>query len=252
MDESTARPSRILFIRDLPKDLDQDTVDTIFNKQPGFITMRRLPNFTFVEFRDIETSTQALQNLQGYTFRSYDKPLHVEYDKATREDTRKRKIESDRDKSYGTDDRDSKRRDRAYPPARDDYRRGDYRPNDFFFNSGYGPFPPMGGYPPGPGVPPAPGLPTDCSTLYVTSLPKDITERELSILFRFMPGFSRVRLIVRDTKSPFCFADFLDPSSASYAIQNLQGFRVDLKEPYGLHIEFDRNHRPYPPPSKKI
>jgi len=238
------RPSRILFIRDIPKDLDQHTVEDLFVKQPGFLTIRRLPHFTFVEFTDTDTSTQALQNLQGFTFRSFDKPLLIEYDKDTRDDARKRKSDYD--------ERDSKRRDSSryasYP--RDDYRGRDYRYDSFgggypgypSFNSGLGP----GSSYPLPGA--ASGSlsgPNDCATLYVTSLPKDVTERELSILFRFMPGFTRVRLITREGKSPFCFSDFTDGASAAYALQTLQGFRVDMNEPYGLHIEFDKNHRPF-------
>ena len=83
-------------------------------------------------------------------------------------------------------------------------------------------------------------------TLYVTNMPKDVTEREvhekticmtfvlltlfpqLSILFRFMPGFAKVRLVLRDGKAPICFVDFVDQSTAFAAMQTLQGFRMDL------------------------
>jgi len=238
-------------VREIPPDLDHATVEELFNKQPGFLTFRRLPHFTFVEFTDIETSTQALQNLQGYTFRpSYDKPLHIEYDKDTREDTRKRKVEySDRDKSTSyPSDRDNKRRERDSRESsnsyRDDYSRSrDYRYNDYFYNQQYPPFNAFNTYAPGTST--TSTMPNDCSTLYVTGLPKDITERELSIVFRFMPGFTRVRLITRNEKMPFCFADFSDPGTANYALQTLQGFRVDMRDDFGMHLEFDKNHRPY-------
>lgn len=77
------------------------------------------------------------------------------------------------------------------------------------------------------------------STLFVANIPKDITTRELNILFRFMPGFQGVRLVMKEGRAPICFADFLDPNCAALAMHSLQGYRLDKDSP-GLTVEFDR------------
>jgi len=241
--------SRILFVRDIPKDLEYRTVEEVFSAQHGFVTLRRLPHFTFVEFKDIESSSQALRNLQSYQFRTYDRPMTIDFDRDTRDDaSRKRKEEfvDDRSDTKRRDERD-RRGDRFH---RDDYsRRGGDRFSEMLYPSRGIPYPTFG-------VPNfsqqsvssssmGTMIPQDCGTLYVTNLPKDVTERELNILFRFMPGFTRIRLVVRESKLPICFADFLDAQSAAYALQTLQGYRIDLRDPEGLHIEFDKHHRPF-------
>jgi len=263
----TSKASRILFVRSIPRDIDQRTIEELFSKQPGFVTLRKLPHFAFVEFTDVEASTQALTLLQNYHFRQYDRPLIIDYDKDSRADdpsSRKRKINefSERDKSFNTSDRETKRRDESRSRERErerfyrDGREYRYNPVDFAFHRGMSPYPPFGPHPMTNYVHPGVTSPTmtrnhhptypDCATLYVTSLPKDVTERELNILFRFSPGFTRVRLVVREGKMPICFADFVDGPSASYALQTLQGFPIDLRDPtIGLHIEFDNNHRQY-------
>ncbi|EFA85620.1 RNA-binding region RNP-1 domain-containing protein [Heterostelium album PN500] len=86
-----------------------------------------------------------------------------------------------------------------------------------------------------------------CSTLFVSNLPKDVTERELSILFRFMRGFINVRLVQREGKYPICFCDFRDTLSAAGAMEMLNGFKMDTKDiSSSISIEFDksRTHRP--------
>ncbi|KAM9991283.1 hypothetical protein ACTFIZ_004687 [Dictyostelium cf. discoideum] len=87
------------------------------------------------------------------------------------------------------------------------------------------------------------GIP--CSTLFVSNLPKDVTERELSILFRFMRGFVGIRLINKEGKLPMCFCDFVDTQSSMFALEFLQGFRMDASDiSSSISIEFDKaNHK---------
>ncbi|KAM9961074.1 hypothetical protein ACTFIW_010250 [Dictyostelium discoideum] len=87
------------------------------------------------------------------------------------------------------------------------------------------------------------GMP--CSTLFVSNLPKDVTERELSILFRFMRGFVGIRLINKEGKLPMCFCDFIDTQSSMFALEFLQGFRMDASDiSSSISIEFDKaNHK---------
>eukprot|EP00697_Spironema_sp_BW2_P007628 gnl/Spiro4/21961_TR10780_c0_g1_i2.p2 gnl/Spiro4/21961_TR10780_c0_g1~~gnl/Spiro4/21961_TR10780_c0_g1_i2.p2 ORF type:complete len:107 (+),score=10.17 gnl/Spiro4/21961_TR10780_c0_g1_i2:748-1068(+) len=82
-----------------------------------------------------------------------------------------------------------------------------------------------------------------CPTLFVNNLPRDVTEREMSILFRFMPGFQASRLISKENK-PICFVDFVDASSATMAMHMLQGYRLDAQHLQGITIEFDRGSLP--------
>ncbi|KAF2078680.1 hypothetical protein CYY_000051 [Polysphondylium violaceum] len=80
-----------------------------------------------------------------------------------------------------------------------------------------------------------------CPTLFVSNLPKDVTEREMSILFRFMGGFIGIRLINKEGKLPICFCDFIDTPSAAMALDMLQGFRMDPKDiSSSISIEFDK------------
>jgi len=81
-----------------------------------------------------------------------------------------------------------------------------------------------------------------CNTLFVGNLPNNVTERELSILFRFMPGFCGVRLIQRENKPPICFVEFTDSTSAAYAMHNFQGIKLD-RDCLPLSIEFDRGSK---------
>ncbi|GAM20329.1 hypothetical protein SAMD00019534_035040, partial [Acytostelium subglobosum LB1] len=90
-------------------------------------------------------------------------------------------------------------------------------------------------------------IPDACTTLFVSNLPKDVTERELSILFRFMRGFVSVRLVHRDGKYPICFCDFRDVPSAAMAMEILNGFRMDPKDmSSSISIEFDKSRTRHP------
>ncbi len=73
------------------------------------------------------------------------------------------------------------------------------------------------------------------NTVYVEGIPTDTSEREVARkrvvldsldIFRPFPGYKRVRLIPRDTKSGgrvlFCFADFENALQATLVINTLQ------------------------------
>src|SRR5689334_14703194 len=60
-------PSRILYVRNIPRDLDTKEVEELFKKRAGFLELRRvilfvgsllkqcqLPQFAFVEFKSVE------------------------------------------------------------------------------------------------------------------------------------------------------------------------------------------------------
>lgn len=54
-----------------------------------------------------------------------------------------------------------------------------------------------------------------------------------------MPGFLNARLVLRDDRAPICFIDFIDATSATYAMNMLQGYKLEKSLP-GIVIEFDR------------
>jgi uncharacterized membrane protein YgcG len=92
--------------------------------------------------------------------------------------------------------------------------------------------------PVGVGATPMPLAPGQQATLFVRDLPRDVTEREMSLLFRFLPGYARCRLVSHH-KPAICFVDFTDVGSAMLAMQTFHGYRVDLDSP-PLTIEFDQ------------
>jgi len=77
-----------------------------------------------------------------------------------------------------------------------------------------------------------------CATVFVRSLPADVTKRELELVFRFMPNFVRVRLLTR--ADPIAFVDFADIPSAHAALITLQGFFLGNQS---INIQYDRDHR---------
>ncbi|KAG0486938.1 hypothetical protein HPP92_009033 [Vanilla planifolia] len=92
-----------------------------------------------------------------------------------------------------------------------------------------------------------PALPTDASsTLYVEGLPRDATEREVAHIFRPFLGFEEVRLVKKEPKydsgSPvlLCFVDFTTPAYAMAAMNAVEGYSMDLHDPYSsvLRLQF--------------
>jgi len=79
-------------------------------------------------------------------------------------------------------------------------------------------------------------------SLFISNLTPDVTEREISILFRFCPGFLGVRLVPREERS-LCFLDFVDTTLATAAMHTYQGYRIDPRSP-PLLIEYNK----HPPP----
>ncbi|EGG23425.1 RNA-binding region RNP-1 domain-containing protein [Cavenderia fasciculata] len=301
--EARAPPSKVLFIRDIPAGMTNDEFDLLFSNLPGFVSIRRKPNFAFVEFKDRGFATSAMRRYSGYRHHPTDRPLSIDFDRDPRSrddyppqvlDTQPPpshytdegrggdRYESNRDSYTEDEDRSEKHRKYSDPSSsaitktdpssvdekkrsRSDYDRFEkdrskYR--DSYFERDEYPSrgrefdsPPIPGYEhmmfPTARVPPPPGQFKDPqSTLFVSNLPKDVTERELSILFRFMRGFISCRLVIREGKYPICFCDFRDIPSAIMAMEILQGYRMDPNDvSSSISIEFDRS-RNNPPKFK--
>eukprot|EP01100_Stratorugosa_tubuloviscum_P009213 TRINITY_DN3845_c0_g7_i1.p1 TRINITY_DN3845_c0_g7~~TRINITY_DN3845_c0_g7_i1.p1 ORF type:complete len:278 (+),score=102.25 TRINITY_DN3845_c0_g7_i1:47-835(+) len=252
--EAKAPPSQTLFVRDIPNDIETKELEELFSKYSGFIAFRRLLYFSFIEFDSVENAAEALKFLQGFRLRTEDRGFIVDFDKAIKNKSRKRddSLERTNERERSRDSERQRDRDRRdYRPTRRPYE--SRYVNDYMFQqppwnpeSGRGgviSFPnwSMNHFPSYPNM--GARNSEQCSTLFISGLPKDVTERELSIMFRLLPSFTNYRLVTREGKTPFCFADFADPPSAYGALHFLQGFKMDERDSYGLYIEFDKNSK---------
>ncbi|GMH34175.1 hypothetical protein BSKO_02009 [Bryopsis sp. KO-2023] len=77
--------------------------------------------------------------------------------------------------------------------------------------------------------------PDAASTLYIDGLPEEMTKRELAHIFRGFEGYQRTRIVVKDGvkregKVTMGFVDFTTPECATVALNQQQGYPVDLEE----------------------
>jgi len=269
-------------VKDLPRDLEDQVLHDTFGPYTGFITLRRIPHFAFVEFDNVEHADVAMKSLQGHKFRPQDRPVLIFYDKNARDPTgvtsRKRKFSPDRNSSQSKSPRRESSRESTYSnrnfstPVREKehrYSSGHYEDNvrnrntqnqpsygrpdpsmllqaqlfrnlPFAMNMNMQPPPPKGRE-----------LGKPCPTVFVSLLPLDVTERELSILFRFVPGYVGVRLVKKEGRPPICYVDFDETPNATFAITMFQGYKLDLRDQQGMSIEYDRSFMTKPQPFPK-
>lgn len=71
-------------------------------------------------------------------------------------------------------------------------------------------------------------------TLFLQSLPDDVTDMALQMLFQQYPGFKQVRLV--PGRKGIAFVDFESPAQSEAALQGLQGFK--LSEDHLMQITF--------------
>lgn len=90
--------------------------------------------------------------------------------------------------------------------------------------------------------------------LYVEGLPADISQREVSHIFRPCPGFQKVRMVSKPSKmdpnviSMLAFVDFTDIASSTNAMHALQGYPLDPEASQTIVLKLkyaiDRHNRP--------
>jgi len=95
-----------------------------------------------------------------------------------------------------------------------------------------------------------PSLPPDASsTLYVEGLPSDATEREVAHIFRPFPGYQSLRIITKESKQNpsrvynLCFVEFDNKYQATFALNHLQGYRLDKDDTKGLIMSYAKTER---------
>src|SRR5262249_13985940 len=83
-----------------------------------------------------------------------------------------------------------------------------------------------------------PGIPN--TSIYVEGIPADATEREIAHIFRPFIGYMHLRFVVRQGRNPLCFVEFSTVEPAVAALEGLQGYVVDPRDPLdrGLRLEF--------------
>ncbi|KAH7285243.1 hypothetical protein KP509_33G018600 [Ceratopteris richardii] len=95
--------------------------------------------------------------------------------------------------------------------------------------------------------PPGMAPPEATHTLYVEGIPADCTRREAAHIFRPFLGFKEVRLVHKEGKRDggqfvLCFVDFIDPKTASIALEALQGYKFDEsdRDSPSLRLQYSR------------
>jgi hypothetical protein len=225
------KKSHILFVKSVPRDLDERDVDALFNRQKGFVAVRKVRNLYFVEFNSVDNSSIAMAKFQEYRFRKDDTPIEIEYDINTGGKSKRRTEPVDRFISA---------RNRSKSPPRRSERSQRDVPQHVEYYRGMAPH----GMTPYQ-YPPRPQDHSQRATLFVSNLPSDVTERELSIIFRLIPhfgSFKGLRMIKRNDRN-ICFVDYHEVSDAVMAMDQLQGFRIDPRDQSGIRIEFDKGEK---------
>eukprot|EP01105_Mastigella_eilhardi_P022300 TRINITY_DN548_c0_g2_i2.p1 TRINITY_DN548_c0_g2~~TRINITY_DN548_c0_g2_i2.p1 ORF type:complete len:362 (+),score=69.12 TRINITY_DN548_c0_g2_i2:92-1087(+) len=86
-------------------------------------------------------------------------------------------------------------------------------------------------------------------TLFVEGVPSDVTEREMAHIFRPFQGFQSIRLVKKERSTGnvrahlLCFVEYDTKYQASFALQWLQGYRMDQNDTKGLAIQFAKSER---------
>lgn len=100
------------------------------------------------------------------------------------------------------------------------------------------------------------GLPADHSNiLFVDGLPKDCTRREVAHLFRPFIGFKEIRVIHKEARQAgdkayiLCFVEFNDSKCAFTAMEALQGYKFDDKNPDAPALKIQFAKFPFHPAS---
>ncbi|KAI9345197.1 hypothetical protein BDR26DRAFT_856505 [Obelidium mucronatum] len=204
-------PNHTLYVRNLNEKVAMKTLTTaleaIFSGFGEIIQIRAKSNIklrgqAFVTFKNIDSATKALNEVQGFPL--FSLPLDIQYA---------------RDRNYifsvadGTLEEHKKRRaeeqiQRAKEPKKT---RSDV--------------PTLGatGWFPGGAPMPAEFLPPN-SILFIENLPTEATDDKLAELFQQIPGFKEVRLV--PGKSDIAFVEYETEAQATMAKQQLHQFQI--------------------------
>jgi hypothetical protein len=88
------------------------------------------------------------------------------------------------------------------------------------------------------------------TSLFVECVPDDASERESAHVFRPFYGYRGLRFVPRKERTGrLCFVDFDTPEQAASAMESLQGYVFDLKQPeLRLRLQFAAGSKQPAPP----
>jgi RNA recognition motif-containing protein len=273
--------SATLFVAEVPLEVTEAEFRSTFGVCEGYRSARlrsdRNDNTVgFVEFNDRESAAAARERLEGFKFSSNDSGITIHFAHNSRSKDKHQHYQQDSPRSLrqgvGSPSRyvNGYHRMDGYSNGRADVgsRKG-VRPGLSFMPMGMQPVlstsaaalngTDMSGIPfyPGLGSPnlsypsyQAYHLPADAApTLYVEGLPLDATEREVSHIFRQMPGYLDLRIMLKESKQHparvfnFCFVEFDNKYHATAALHHLQGYKMEKNDVKGLSISYAKTLR---------
>ena len=242
------KPSETLYIRDILPSYTRDDITAAFSQLPGYTATRIRTDknghpVAFIEFSSVEYASAAKEALDGLLrIRPTDGPVTIHYARPT---------------GAGGDPGPGPVAGSKRPPPASNGDPRAVRPRESRFGQQHQEFfglssqssatnfggaaPSFGGTGPGLGGAGGPGLPN--SSVFVEGIPKDATEREITHLFRPFIGYRSLRFVPRPGKNPMCFVEFETVEQASAALNGLQGYQIDLKDPTdkGVRLEYAKS-----------
>jgi len=263
--EPSSLPSATLFIADIPASLSEQEFFSVFQIQEGFKSARLRKdrnNHTvgLADFEDSDSASLTMETLQGYKWNPHvDKGITIHYShnatnsQRTRTDFEKNtnRFRNERGFVQGSNARDREsplheNGPRSTPPSLSVSFMPDLSPLQQNTPT-QSQMPNMPNYT-YPNM--FPSLPTDASsTLYVEGLPSDATEREVAHIFRPFPGYQSLRILTKESKQNpsrlynLCFVEFDNKYQATFALNHLQGYRLDKDDTKGLTMSYAKTER---------
>jgi RNA recognition motif-containing protein len=274
----TTQPTNTLFIAEVPSSINEKDFVKIFQAQEGFKNARlrkdRNQNVVgFADFEDVESSSLALETLQGYKFGllgTAEKGLNIHYShNATNSHSNSFNVRGPRhDRPHSQASIGSGRERESNNTQHQE--NGSTRPQhpSLSFMPDLSPLSLQTSHPshtpqtsnsvPNYSVPNVfPQLPSDASsTLFIEGLPSDATEREVAHIFRPFPGYQSLRILNKESKqSPnrlytLCFVEFDNKYQATFAMNHLQGYRFEKDDAKGLSMSYAKTERKTKPSTR--
>jgi len=257
MENTPIQPSATLFVADIPSNVVLEEFIAIFRAQEGFKSARLRKDRNshtvgFADFEDAESASFAMETLQGYKWSKDDHgiTIHFSHNSTTAHPRTNgthspQKMGSNRS-AEGTSMMPPREMPRTSPPS------VSFMPDLVSpFQQSHPPQQSTSLTHPNYAYPTIfPNLPSDAtSSLYVEGLPPDATEREVAHIFRPFPGYQSLRILTKESKQNpsrvynLCFVEFDNKFQATFALNHLQGYRLDKDDVKGLTVSYAKTER---------
>jgi len=261
--ETPHSPSNTLFVADIPLNIPETEFVSIFQAQEGFKSARLRKDRNshivgFADFEDNESASLAMETLQGYKWSLVDRGITIHYShnshstRSSRDFEKVTKLSNRSEKIPIWQNRERESHENGL--------RNNVPSLSVSFMPDLSPIQQQTSQPPPqPQIPSMPNytypnmfpsLPSDASsTIYVEGLPSDATEREVAHIFRPFPGYQSLRVLAKESKQNpsrvynLCFVEFDNKYQATFALNHLQGYRLDKDDTKGLSMCYAKTER---------